>query len=61
MSTAHLAAVSYLARYGGYTHDLYAYQLRSRFTWCEIQGLDALIGCSAATSSCTSATSPTAA
>lgn len=27
MSTAQLAAVSYLARYGGHTNDLYAYQV----------------------------------
>lgn len=44
MSTAQLAAVSYLARYGGRTHDLYAYQLRSWFTWCEVHGLDPLVG-----------------
>ena len=28
MTTAQLAAVSYLARYSGRTHTLYAYQLR---------------------------------
>jgi len=28
MSTAQLSAVSYLARYSGRTHALYAYQLR---------------------------------
>lgn len=33
MSTAHLAAVSFLARYSGRTHALYAYQLRAWFTW----------------------------
>lgn len=35
MSPAQLAAVSYLARYSGRTHQLYAYQLRCWFTWCE--------------------------
>lgn len=28
MSPAQLAAVSYLARYSGHTHQLYAFQLR---------------------------------
>ena len=32
MTTAQLAAVSYLARYSGRTHTLYAYQLRQ---WCD--------------------------
>lgn len=40
MSTAQLAAVSYLARYSGHTHALYAYQLREWFSWCEVHGLD---------------------
>jgi len=31
MSTAQLAAVSYLARYSGRTHSLYAYQLKQWF------------------------------
>ncbi len=44
MSTAQLAAVSYLARYSGRTHTLYAYQLRQWFTWCETNGLDPLVG-----------------
>ena len=44
MSTAQLAAVSYLARYSGRTHSLYAYQLREWFTWCESNGLDPLVG-----------------
>ncbi|MGW5237674.1 tyrosine-type recombinase/integrase [Monashia sp. NPDC004114] len=44
MSTAHLAAVSYLARYAGHTHTLYAYQLRQWFSWCECNGLDPLVG-----------------
>ena len=42
MSTAQLAAVSYLARYSWHTHALYAYQLREWFSWCEVHGLDPL-------------------
>ena len=44
MSTAQLAAVSYLARYSGRTHTLYAFQLREWFAWCEANGLEALTG-----------------
>jgi integrase/recombinase XerD len=44
MSPAQLAAVSYLARYSGRTHDLYAMQLRRWFAWCEANDLDPLIG-----------------
>ncbi|MDQ5839867.1 MAG: tyrosine-type recombinase/integrase [Chloroflexota bacterium] len=44
MTSAQLAAVSYLARYSGRTHALYAYQLRQWFAWCESNGLDALTG-----------------
>src|SRR5665648_191203 len=44
MSAAHLAAVSYLARYSGRTHTLYAYQLREWFAWCESNGVDPLVG-----------------
>ncbi len=44
MSTAQLAAVSYLARYSGRTHRLYAFQLREWFSWCEGHGLDPLVG-----------------
>lgn len=44
MSSAQLAAVSFLARYSGRTHDLYAFQLRRWFSWCESNGLDPLIG-----------------
>ena len=44
MSTAQLAAVSYLARYSGRTHALYSYQLRRWFSWCETNGLDPLVG-----------------
>ena len=40
MSTAQLAAVSFLARYSGRTHDLYAFQLRQWFRWCERNALD---------------------
>jgi integrase/recombinase XerD len=43
MSTAQLAAVSYLARYSGHTHALYEYQLRAWFSWCEVYGLDPLV------------------
>jgi integrase/recombinase XerD len=44
MSTAQLAAVSFLARYAGHTHSLYAYQLREWFSWCAIHDLDPLVG-----------------
>lgn len=44
MTTAQLAAVSYLARYSGRTHTLYAYQLQQWFAWCESNGLGPLIG-----------------
>jgi len=44
MTTAQLAAVSYLARYAGRSHALYAYQLRQWFSWCETSGLDPLVG-----------------
>ena len=44
MTPAQLAAVSYLARYSGHTHALYAYQLRRWFAWCEANGLDPLVG-----------------
>jgi hypothetical protein len=44
MSPAQLAAVSYLARYSGHTHHLYAYQLRRWFAWCEMNRLEALVG-----------------
>ena len=37
MSTAQLAAVSFLARYSGRTHDLYTSQLARWFAWCETQ------------------------
>ena len=43
ISTAHLAAVSYLARYSGRTHTLYSFQLRGWLTWCEGNGLDPLL------------------
>jgi IS30 family transposase len=44
MTPAQLAAVSYLARYSGHTHQLYAYQLRRWFAWSETNGLDPLFG-----------------
>ena len=44
MSTAQLAAVSYVARYSGHTHALYAYQVRKWFSWCELHRLDPLVG-----------------
>ncbi|HEX7195287.1 MAG TPA: site-specific integrase [Candidatus Limnocylindria bacterium] len=44
MTAAQLAAVSFLARYAGHTHDLYSYQLRRWFQWCERNGLDPLVG-----------------
>ncbi len=44
MSTAQLAAVSYLARYSGRTHVLYSFQLGQWFTWCESNALDPLVG-----------------
>lgn len=44
MSTAQLAAVSYLARYSGRTHALYAFQLREWFAWCDSNGIEALTG-----------------
>ncbi|MDQ3421875.1 MAG: tyrosine-type recombinase/integrase [Actinomycetota bacterium] len=44
MTPAQLAAVSYLARYPGHTHQLYAAALRRWFGWCETNGLDPLAG-----------------
>ncbi|UIJ35318.1 tyrosine-type recombinase/integrase [Allobranchiibius sp. GilTou73] len=44
MSSAQLAAVSFLARYSGRTHALYAFQLRQWFAWCEMNALDPLTG-----------------
>src|SRR4051794_16251407 len=44
MSPAHLAAVSFLARYSSRTHTLYAFQLRRWFGWCETNRLDPLVG-----------------
>jgi integrase len=44
MTRARVAAVSYLARYSGHTHSLYAYQLRRWFQWCETNRLDPLDG-----------------
>jgi site-specific recombinase XerD len=44
MTPAQLAAVSFLARYSGHTHELYAYQLRRWFEWCGRGALDPLVG-----------------
>jgi site-specific recombinase XerD len=44
MSTAQLAVVSFLARYSGRTHHLYAFQLGEWFAWCERNALDPLVG-----------------
>jgi integrase/recombinase XerD len=44
MTPAQRAAVSYLARYAGHTHALYAYHLRRWFVWCEANALDPLVG-----------------
>lgn len=44
MSTAQLAAVSFLAPYSGRTHRLDAFQLREWFSWREAHGLDPLVG-----------------
>ena len=44
MSTAQLAAVSFLARYAGRTHAMYTSQLARWFAWCEGNGLDPLLG-----------------
>ena len=44
MSTAQLAAASFLARYSTRTHHLYSFQLREWFAWCERNELDPLVG-----------------
>jgi integrase/recombinase XerD len=44
MTPAQRAAVSYLARYSGHTHALYASRLRRWFAWCEDNTLDPLVG-----------------
>jgi hypothetical protein len=44
MTIAQRAAVSFLARYAGHTHELYSYQLGRWFQWCEGNGLDPLVG-----------------
>ena len=58
LTPAQIAAVSYLARYSGPTHALYAYQLRRWFGWCKSNGLEPLTGVQQPTWSCTSAGSP---
>lgn len=60
MTRAQAAAVSYLARYSGHTHGLYAYQLRRWFEWCEPTAWTRSTGSSGPMSSCTSATSAAA-
>jgi site-specific recombinase XerD len=44
MTPAQLAAVSFLARYAGSTHSMYAFQLRRWFEWCQVRDLDPLVG-----------------
>ena len=44
MTTAQLAAVSFLARYGGSTHVSYSAQLKRWIDWCASNGLDPLDG-----------------
>lgn len=44
MTPAQAAAVSFLARYRGHTHELYTYQLQRWFSWCETNRLDPLTG-----------------
>lgn len=44
MSTAQLAAVSFLARYSGRSHALYSFQVREWFAWSECNALDPLVG-----------------
>jgi len=44
MNAGQLAAVSYLARYSGHTHTLYASQLRRWLCWCDLNELDPLVG-----------------
>ena len=44
MSTAAMAAVSFLTRWCGQIHCLLAFRLRRWFTWCEGDGLDPLVG-----------------
>jgi site-specific recombinase XerD len=43
MSKAQLAAVSFLARYTGDTHSLYAFALRQWFGWCDHNALGPLL------------------
>jgi hypothetical protein len=61
MTDAQLAAVSFLARYSGRTHSLYAYQLRQWFAWCDSNGVDPLSGSKELMLSYTSAVSATTA
>ncbi|MGO4363474.1 hypothetical protein [Terrabacter sp. RAF57] len=58
MSKAQLAAVSFLARCAGHTHDPYTFQPRQWFAWCEANGLDPARDPASPRRGCTSATSP---
>lgn len=42
LTPAQLAAVSFLARYTGATHNLYRFHLGQFFAWCDAQDLDPL-------------------
>lgn len=44
MTPAQFAAISFLARYSGHTHELYMYQLRRWFEWSDRNRLDPLLG-----------------
>ena len=57
MTPAQLAAVSYLARYSGHTHQLYTVQLRRWLSGVTPTDWTRWSGSSVPTSSCTSATS----
>lgn len=54
MTPAQLAAISFLARYSGPTHALYAAQLRRWFGWCDDNGLDPWLASSGPTWNCSS-------
>lgn len=56
MTPAQLAAISYLARYSGHTHALYAYQLRRWFAGAKPTAWTPWSGCSGRTWSSTSGT-----
>jgi hypothetical protein len=60
MTRAQVAAVSYLARYSGHTHSLYAYRFGAGSSGARPTGAIRSTGSSRPTSSCTSATSAAA-